>query len=36
MVGGTLHSEWNAADGHVYMTGPATEVVTGTITYEEP
>lgn len=36
MDGGTLHIEWNAADGHVYMTGPATEVFTGTITYEEP
>ena len=36
MDGGTLHIEWNAADGHVYMRGPATEVFTGTITYEEP
>ena len=36
MDGGTLHIEWNAADRHVYMTGPATEVFTGTITYEEP
>ena len=36
MDGGTLHIEWNAADGHVYMTGPATQVFTGTITYEEP
>ncbi|MCI6251717.1 MAG: diaminopimelate epimerase [Bacteroidales bacterium] len=36
MDGGTLHIEWNAGDGHVYMTGPATEVFTGTITYEEP
>ena len=36
MDGGTLHIEWNATDGHVYMTGPATEVFTGTITYEEP
>ena len=36
MDGGTLHLEWNQADGHVYMTGPATEVFTGTITYEEP
>ena len=31
MDGGTLHVEWNAEDGHVYMTGPATEVFTGEI-----
>src|SRR5262245_9078450 len=29
LPGGDLHLEWNEADGHVYMTGPATEVFTG-------
>ncbi len=27
--GGDLELEWNAADNHVYMTGPAAEVFTG-------
>jgi diaminopimelate epimerase len=27
--GGTLAIEWNEADNHVYMTGPAVEVFTG-------
>ena len=27
--GGDLELHWNEADGHVYMTGPATEVFTG-------
>ena len=29
MDGGTLHIEWNEADGHVYMTGPAAFVFDG-------
>jgi diaminopimelate epimerase len=29
LPGGDLNIEWNAADGHVYMTGPAVEVFTG-------
>ena len=28
--GGTLHNEW-AADNHLYMTGPAVEVFSGTV-----
>ena len=35
MDGGTLTIEWNEADNRVYMTGPATHVFDGTITYEE-
>lgn len=35
MDGGTLHIHWCEADGHVYMTGPATKVFDGRITYEE-
>ena len=31
MDGGTLHIFWNEADGHVYMTGPATFVFDGEI-----
>ena len=31
MDGGTLHIEWNEADGHVYMTGPAAFVFDGEI-----
>jgi diaminopimelate epimerase len=31
LLGGDLHIEWNAADNHVYMTGPAVEVFTGHI-----
>lgn len=31
MDGGTLHIEWSETDGHVYMTGPATEVFEGEI-----
>jgi diaminopimelate epimerase len=27
--GGDLAIEWNSADNHVYMTGPAEEVFTG-------
>ena len=30
LPGGDLHLEWNEADNHVYMTGPATEVFQGT------
>jgi len=30
LPGGDLTLEWKAADNHVYMTGPATEVFTGT------
>lgn len=30
LPGGDLELEWRAADQHVYMTGPATEVFTGT------
>lgn len=29
LPGGDLELEWSAADNHVYMTGPATEVFTG-------
>lgn len=29
LPGGDLELEWNEADGHVYMTGPAEEVFTG-------
>lgn len=29
LPGGDLELEWNEADNHVYMTGPATEVFTG-------
>lgn len=32
MDGGTLHIEWNEADGHVYMTGGATFVFDGETT----
>lgn len=35
MDGGTLSIEWREADGHVYMTGPATKVFDGRITLEE-
>ena len=31
MDGGILHIEWNEADGHVYMTGPAAFVFDGEI-----
>ena len=31
LPGGDLQIEWNEEDGHVYMTGPATEVFTGEI-----
>lgn len=31
MDGGTLHIEWDEADGHVYMTGPAAFVFDGEI-----
>ena len=31
MDGGTLEIEWSEADGHVYMSGPATFVYEGTI-----
>ncbi len=31
MDGGTLHIEWNEADGYVYMTGPAAFVFDGEI-----
>ena len=29
LLGGVLEIEWSSADGHVYMTGPAREVFTG-------
>ena len=29
LLGGDLELEWNEADNHVYMTGPATEVFSG-------
>lgn len=29
LLGGTLELEWNEADNHVYMTGPAVEVFSG-------
>jgi diaminopimelate epimerase len=35
MDGGTLHIQWSAADGHVYMTGPATHVFEGVIALPE-
>lgn len=35
MDGGTLRIEWREDDGHVYMTGPATKVFDGRITFEE-
>lgn len=31
LKGGELFIEWNEADNHVYMTGPAEEVFTGTV-----
>ena len=31
LKGGNLHIEWNEADDHLYMTGPATEVFTGSM-----
>jgi diaminopimelate epimerase len=31
MDGGTLHIEWNEADGHVYMTGPAAFAFEGEV-----
>jgi diaminopimelate epimerase len=36
LKGGVLTIEWNEADNHVYMTGPAVEVFTGTIEVDEP
>ena len=30
-LGGTLHIKWDRNDNHVYMTGPAAEVFTGSI-----
>lgn len=35
MDGGTLTIEWNEQTGHVHMTGPATNVFDGEITWEE-
>ncbi len=32
LLGGDLYIEWNSANNRVYMTGPATEVFSGTIT----
>ena len=29
LPGGALTVEWREADGHIYMTGPATTVFTG-------
>ncbi len=34
LLGGNLKIEWREADNHVYMTGPAEEVFTGSITIE--
>jgi diaminopimelate epimerase len=31
LLGGTLRVDWREVDGHVYMTGPATEVFAGEI-----
>jgi diaminopimelate epimerase len=31
LPGGPLQIEWRAADNHVYMTGPATPVFSGTV-----
>jgi diaminopimelate epimerase len=31
LKGGNLHIEWSEADDHLYMTGPATEVFTGSM-----
>jgi diaminopimelate epimerase len=31
LKGGDLHIEWNEADDHLYMTGPASEVFTGSM-----
>jgi diaminopimelate epimerase len=31
LKGGDLFIEWNEADNHVYMTGPAEQVYTGTV-----
>ncbi len=31
MDGGTLHIEWNEADGHVYMTGPTAFAFEGEV-----
>jgi diaminopimelate epimerase len=31
LKGGNLHIEWNEADDHLYMTGPASEVFTGSM-----
>ncbi|MEX2416562.1 MAG: diaminopimelate epimerase [Paenibacillaceae bacterium] len=31
LKGGDLHIEWNEADDHIYMTGPATEAFTGSM-----
>lgn len=36
MDGGTLTIRWDATDGHIYMTGPATTVFEGTIETGEP
>ena len=35
LLGGDLELEWNEADNHVYMTGPATEVFSGVWTSTE-
>lgn len=31
LKGGDLHIEWNESDDHIYMTGPASEVFTGSM-----
>lgn len=31
LPGGQLHIEWREADNHVYMTGPAERVFTGSL-----
>ena len=31
LLGGNLQIEWRESDGHVLMTGPATEVFSGEI-----
>ncbi|HRY13780.1 MAG TPA: diaminopimelate epimerase [Syntrophomonadaceae bacterium] len=34
LPGGDLHIEWNPGNNHVYMTGPASQVFSGTISLE--
>ena len=34
LPGGDLHIEWREADNRIYMTGPAREVFTGTLSLD--